>query len=172
VRADYLVDDRSFTRLEGDGLIYDSAPYVRATRIAGRPRVELHVTLDVPDTDIRVQLFEITADGTAVFLGQDYMRARYRKGPRRAELATPGKREAYVFDQFAFIARRIAEGSRLRLVISPLGASIHQQRNRNSGGVVAQETWRDNRVAHISVGLGPQLSHLVLPLGEAEAVRR
>jgi predicted acyl esterase len=168
----YLTDDRSFVRLAGDGLIYDSAPYPRATLLTGRPSVVLNVALDVPDTDIRVQLFEIASDERTIFLGQDYIRARYRNGPRRAEFAKPGRSERYVFDQFPFIARSLRAGSRIRLVISPLGASIHQQRNRNSGGVVADETADDNRVAHVRIGLGPRLSHVVVPLGAGEGASR
>ena len=161
----YLVDDTSVTRLNGDGLIYDTDGYPDGAEIVGRPVVRLWLSMDVPDTDIRVQLFEARNDGGVVFLGHDWIRARYRNDPRQATLVTPGKREQYVFDQFPFMARSLSPGSRLRLAIAPLGASIHQQRNRNSGGVVADETARDNRIAHISVALGPKLSTLTVPYG-------
>jgi predicted acyl esterase len=161
----YLVDDTSVTRLSGDGLIYDTDGYPDGAEMVGRPVVRLWLSMDVPDTDIRVQLFEARNDGSVVFLGHDWIRARYRNDPRQATLVTPGKREQYVFDQFPFMARSLSPGSRLRLAISPLGASIHQQRNRNSGGVVADETARDNRIAHISVALGPKLSTLTVPYG-------
>jgi len=161
----YLVDDTSVTRLSGDGLIYDTDGYPDGAEMVGRPVVRLWLSMDVPDTDIRVQLFEARNDGSVVFLGHDWIRARYRNDPRQATLVRPGKREQYVFDQFPFMARSLSPGSRLRLAISPLGASIHQQRNRNSGGVVADETARDNRIAHISVALGPKLSTLTVPYG-------
>lgn len=159
----YLTDDRSVTRLRGDGLVYDTEVYVDGADIVGRPTVRLFLSMDVPDTDVRVQLFEVRQDGGAVFLGHDWIRARYRNGARQVSLVTPGKVEEYVFDQFPFIARSLSPGSRLRLAISPLGASIHQQRNRNSGGVVADETARDNRVAHVTLALGPRLSTLIVP---------
>lgn len=165
VSSRYLVDDRSVTRLNGDGLVYDTEEYAGGAEIVGRPVVRLWLSMDVPDTDIRVQLFEVRKDGSAVFLGHDWIRARYRKDPRQAALVTPGKRELYVFDQFPFMARSLSPGSRLRLAISPLGASIHQQRNRNSGGVVADETAKDNRIAHVSVALGPKLSTVTVPYG-------
>lgn len=162
----YLVEDTSVTRLNGDGLVYDTEAYPSGADIVGRPTVRLWLSMDVPDTDVRVQLFEIRKDDSAVFLGHDWIRARYRQDPRQASLVAPGKRELYVFDQFPFIARSLSPGSRLRLAISPLGASIHQQRNRNSGGVVADETARDNRVAHVSVALGPKLSTVTVPYGQ------
>jgi putative CocE/NonD family hydrolase len=165
VSASYLTDDRSVTRLNGDGLVYDTDVYAAGTEVAGRPTVRLSLSMDVPDTDIRVQLFEVRQDGTSVFLGHDWIRARYRQDARQARLVTPGMVEPYVFDQLPFIARTLSLGSRLRLVISPLGASIHQQRNRNSGGVVADETARDNRVARVAVALGPGLSTLSIPYG-------
>jgi hypothetical protein len=167
----YLLDDTSVTRLNGDGLIYDTAEYAEGAEIVGRPVARLWLSMDVPDTDIRVQLFEARKDGGSVFLGHDWIRARYRNDSRQATLVTPGKRELYVFDQFPFMARALTPGSRLRLAISPLGASIHQQRNRNSGGVVADETARDNRIAHVAVALGPKLSTLTIPYGREGQVR-
>jgi uncharacterized protein len=161
----YLVEDNSVTRLNGDGLVYDTEPYADGVDIVGRPIVRLFLSMDVPDSDLRVQLFEIRRDGTAVFLGHDWIRARYRNGARQVSFVTPGKIEEYAFDQFPFIARSLGPGSRLRLAISPLGASIHQQRNRNSGGEVADETARDNRVARVSVALGPKLSTVTVPYG-------
>jgi uncharacterized protein len=165
VGPEYLVDGSSAERLDGDGLIYDTVPAPVAIEIVGRPRVVLGVSLDVPDTDIRIQLFEVKSDRSYVFLCQDQMRARYRKDDRRATLVTPGELEAYVFDRFSFVARTIAQGSVIRLVISPLGASIHQQRNRNSGRNVADETAKDNRAATVSVVLGRDSSWLELPCG-------
>jgi predicted acyl esterase len=49
-----------------------------------------------------------------------------------------------------FVARRLMKGSRLRLVISTPN-SIFWQKNYNSGGVVADETAKDARTAHIQV---------------------
>jgi len=164
VSDNFLTDPRSIERLDGDGLIYDSEAFLQGGRLVGRPRAILHFAIDVPDSDIRVQLFELFADGHVLFLAQDQIRARYRNGPRRPEPVPSGVPQRYLFDQFPFVARAISPGSRLRLVISPLGRSIHHQRNRNSGGVVALETAADNRVAHVSLVLGPGLSRLIVPI--------
>jgi len=54
------------------------------------------------------------------------------------------------FDPGLFIARRMAKGSRLRLVISAPN-SIYFEKNYNSGGVVANETSKDARTAHVRI---------------------
>jgi uncharacterized protein len=168
----FLTDDRSVTRLHGDGLIYETQPLGQG-RLVGQPCAILYLSMNVPDTDIRVQLFEVRADGTSVFLTQDFIRARYRRDPRNAVLVNPGEVDRYDFDRFPFVAREIAAGSRIRLAISPLGASIHNQRNRNSGRSVEDETAADNRVADVKVVLGRDRSRVVLPWGDtADSVAR
>ncbi len=69
----------------------------------------------------------------------------------------------FAFSRFSFVARTIASGSVLRMVIVPLGASYHGDRNRNSGKPVADETAADDRIAHGSLALGRGLSHVDLP---------
>jgi predicted acyl esterase len=49
-----------------------------------------------------------------------------------------------------FVARRLMKGSRLRLVVS-CSNSTAWQKNYNSGGVVADETAKDARTAHVQV---------------------
>lgn len=154
VSENFLTDDRQVRRLDGDGLIYETAPLEQAADLVGVPKATLQLTMDVPDTDIQVILHEVKADGSTVFLAEDMLRARYRKSSRQEVLATPGAEDEYVFDGFAFVARRIEAGSRIRMIVLPEGASIYAEHNRNSGGVVADETPADNRVAHVQVRLG------------------
>src|SRR5207253_2633401 len=126
-RPDYLAEDAIGRRLDGDGLVYETAAFHEPADLVGQPEARLYLSANVPDFDVRVQLFEIRADGSAIFLGQDQIRARYRNDPSRAQLLKGGAAEEYRFDEFPFVARRIQAGSRLRLVICPLGASIYQQ---------------------------------------------
>jgi predicted acyl esterase len=59
--------------------------------------------------------------------------------------------KARVRQDFALrLSRRSCRNSRLRLVIS-CPNSIHIQKNYNSGGVVAEESGRDARVAHVTL---------------------
>jgi putative CocE/NonD family hydrolase len=165
VSSSFLTSDALMRRIKGDGLVYDSAPLAAATDLVGVPTLTLNLALDVPDTDVRAALYEVKADGSVVFLTQDWMRARYRLDERRPVLAQPGQVAAYRFDHFNFVARTLAPGSVVRLVIVPLGASIHVERNRNSARPVELQTAADNRVARIDLHMGPGLSHLELPWG-------
>jgi predicted acyl esterase len=58
--------------------------------------------MDVVDTDLGVELYEILPDGSAISLSNATMRARNRDSLRKEKLVTPGKPEKYVFDNFLF----------------------------------------------------------------------
>jgi putative CocE/NonD family hydrolase len=161
----WLTDIEPIERINGDGLIYDSEPFETARDLIGRPEVQLYITMDTPDADIHVQLYEVLADGSVVYLSEDRMRARYRHIETEAQPVVPGQFDLYNFDRFYFVARRIAAGSRLRMVIFPVGNSLYHPRNRNSGGVVAEETAEDNTVANIQIRLGDDQSRITIPFG-------
>ena len=63
---------------------------------------------------------------------------------------SPGEINRYELDSFQFFSRRIAKGSRLRLLLG-CPNSIQLEKNYNSGGVVAEESGKDARTAHITV---------------------
>jgi predicted acyl esterase len=106
--------------------------------------------MDVPDTDLEADVYEISPGGDSVYLTGATMRARYRESLRQEKLVTPGKTEKYIFDNFAFFSRRIAKGSRLRLFVH-CPNSPGTEKNYNSGGVVALETAKDAKTAHITL---------------------
>jgi putative CocE/NonD family hydrolase len=134
----------------GNGLIYHSEPFLENTELTGYVKLVAWISMDVPDTDFMVTLHEIMADGTSIQLTDDALRARYRESPREEKLVTPGEITRYEFNQFWFFSRQIAKGSRLRLVFwSP--NSIHLEKNYNSGGVVAEESEKDAKTAHITL---------------------
>ena len=54
------------------------------------------------------------------------------------------------FTNFPFFSRQVAKGSRLRLFLR-CPNTIYLAKNYNSGGVVAEETAKDARTAHITV---------------------
>ena len=148
--APAYTDQRSVLDLDGAGVIYHSEPFAEPTEISGSVQLSLFMALDVPDTDFQVTLYEILPDGGSVLLTGDLLRARYRSSLEKAELVQPGKIERYVFDGFTWFSRRVSKGSRLRLVIaSP--SSVFLEKNYNSGGVVADETAKDARTAHITL---------------------
>ena len=145
-----LTDQRWALNLFGNGLVYHSEPFPEATEITGSLKFVAWMAMDVPDTDFRVSVYEIQLDGTSIRLTSDRMRARYRESLRQEKLVQPGEINRYEFNSFRFFSRRIAKGSRLRLVLrSP--NSIYGQKNYNSGGGVAEESGKDARTAHITL---------------------
>lgn len=163
VSPDFLIDDRIPRRLDGDGLIYDGPVLDAVADMVGSPEVELHLSMDVLDTDIQVIFYEVQADGRHIFLTQDAVRARHRASVREEILVIPGEVDIYRFQNFAFVGRTVQPGSRIRMVIVPQGASIWAPHNWNSGGMIADETPADGKVANVNVHLGPGASQVTLP---------
>jgi putative CocE/NonD family hydrolase len=161
-----LTDERAALNLFGNGLVYHSEPFETEKETSGFVRLVLWLSIDVPDTDFAATLYEILADGTSIQLTGDLMRARYRESPSRAKPVTPGAIERYEFSGFPFFSRRIGKGSRLRLlIVSPNTRLL--EKNYNSGGVVADETAKDARTAHVTLYHDAQHpSRLELPVAE------
>lgn len=136
--------------LPGGGVIYHTAPFTRPTEITGFPSLSLWVTMDVPDADFRASLYEITATGRSILLDDTQLRARYRESRQRPVLVIPGRPTRLDFDKFRFMSRRIAAGSRVRLLIASPN-TIQLERNYHSGGDVARETANDAKVAHLEL---------------------
>ncbi len=158
------IDQRFALCIGKDGLVYHTDPLPKETPLVGCPEVSLWVSIDTPDTDLQADLYEIQPDGTSIALWSDFRRLRYRESPREAKLVKPGEIVKCDFDPGLFVARRLMKGSRLRLVVySP--NSIFWQKNYNSGGVVAGETAKDARTAHVKVYHDTQhASAIELPL--------
>lgn len=145
-----LTDQTEPLHLFGNGLVYHSAPFEEDTEISGNVRLDAWISMDVPDTDFEVNLYEILPNGGSVLLSGDALRARYRESLRKPALAPAGQIVKYEFRGFTWFSRRIAKGSRLRLMLrSP--NSIQLEKNYNSGGVVANESGKDARTAHIAL---------------------
>ena len=134
----------------GNGAVYHSETFAEATEVTGFLKLNVWMAMDVPDTDMEADVYEILQGGESVYLTGATIRARYRESLRQEKLVTPGKTEKYVFDNFTFFSRRIAKGSRLRLFVHcPNTPSV--EKNYNSGGVVALETGKDAKTAHITL---------------------
>jgi putative CocE/NonD family hydrolase len=145
-----LTDQRAALNLFGNGLVYHSEPLPAALDVCGTLRLTAWMALDVPDTDFQADVYELLAEGGSVLLASDVMRARYRESLRQERLVKPGEVNRYRFTGFNTFARRLAKGSRLRLVLrSP--NTIYLEKNYNSGGVVADETAKDARTARVTL---------------------
>jgi uncharacterized protein len=144
-----LTDQTDVLSISGDGLVYHSEPFAEDTEITGYVKFVAFMAMNVPDTDFGVELDELMPDGTSVQLTTDLMRARYRDSLTEEKLVKPGDINRYEFSSFTFFSRRIAKGSRLRLTLTSPN-SIQIEKNYNGGGVVAAESGKDARTAHIS----------------------
>ena len=165
-----LTDQRGLLNSSGKILVYHTAPFAADTDLAGFFKVSAWIAIDQPDTDFAVSIYEIKADGSSVALSDDVLRARYRKNFRQAELVKPGAVERYDFNHFTFAARRVAKGSRLRLVIAPVN-SLWSEKNYNSGGVVATESGKDARKVAVTVYHdAAHPSALYVPMAAASSV--
>ena len=159
-----LTSQREAMNLFGEGVMYHSEPFAESTEVTGFVKLTLWLKMDVPDTDFGADLFEILPDGGSVTLTSATMRARYRESPREAKPVPAGTTEKYIFDNFTFFSRRIAKGSRLRLIVSSIN-STGTEKNYNSGGVVAAETAKDAKTAHVTlVHDSEHPSYLELPI--------
>lgn len=132
-------------------LFFESAPVDSGFDLVGAVRVALWLSMDVPDTDIEVQLAEVRADGSTRWQSIDRVRARYRASLREPRPVVPGRIEEYRL-AIPFMARRVEKGSRLRVRV---GAPAGLQQNYNGGGLVAFESRKDARTAHVQLHTGP-----------------
>lgn len=146
----YIVSQYSALNLFGEGAVYHSEPFPEATEVSGQVKLSVWMSMDVPDTDLRADLYEIQPDGGSVLLTRDLLRARYRDSMQKESPVPKGEAVRYDFPGFTWFSRRIAKGSRLRLVVSASNTT-EVEKNYNSGGVVADETAKDARTAHVTV---------------------
>ena len=145
-----VLSQRDTLNLFGGGVVYHSEPFGEDTEVSGFVKLTVWLAMDVPDTDLAANLYEILPDGTSIALTGAGQRARYRESLRQAKPVPAGETVRYTFENFTWFSRRIAKGSRLRLVLS-CPNSIMLEKNYNSGGEVSRESVRDARTAHITV---------------------
>jgi len=144
------IDQHFALSIDDDGLVYHTEPTTTETALIGCPKLTLWLSLDVPDTDLSADLYEILPDGTSIALWSDVRRLRYRESLREEKLVKPGEIVRCDFAPGLFVARRMSKGSRLRLIVTSPN-SIFFEKNYNSGGVVANETVTNARTAHIHI---------------------
>lgn len=152
-----------FRAFQRRAITFHSEPFRQDTEIAGHIRLALTCAADAPDFDLWAQVLMVLKDGSAIKLGEDIRRARFRNDPFKQELLVPGQQVQVPFE-FNWLARRIPTGARLRLTIAPLN-SPNYQKNFNTGGRMGYETIGSARVANIRVFHdASRPSELILPL--------
>jgi predicted acyl esterase len=125
-------------------------PFEHDTEISGVFRLTAWISIDQPDTDFAVNVYEIREDGGSTLLAGDQLRARYRESLREPKLIQTKAPLRYDFTHFTFVSWEVKKGSRLRLVLEPIN-SIYNEKNYNSGGIVAQESLKDARTVNVTL---------------------
>jgi putative CocE/NonD family hydrolase len=155
-----------FRAFQRRAITFHSAPFTRDTEVAGNVHLILVCSADAPDFDVWAQVLMVLPDGSAVRLGEDIRRARFRNSQFKEELLKPGEVVEIPFE-FNWIAWRIPAGARLRLIVAPLN-SPNYQKNYNTGGRLGYERLQDARIAQIKIYHDAQhASRLSLPLAAA-----
>jgi hypothetical protein len=115
-----------------DGRAYLTGPLAKPLDLAGRPDVWLWLTRG-GSAPIEVTLEEVAPDGTGQLLGKS-------PGRLRTLVTDPASPSRWEFDQFAWIARKVKAGNRIRLRITGgTGETVlFHDRARNSRVVLMQ----------------------------------
>lgn len=167
----YLRDQREVFDERPSRVVLTSAPLGAETVITGRAKVRLNITSDQPDGDMFVDLFEVLADGSSIFLSHATMRLRYRNGGVDGVPLAPGKPEHIELSGFTFFARALAKGSRVRIVIDN-GPQFGWQRNSHTGGNLATEPASAGRIGKLTIATGADAgSVLELPRPDPSIVK-
>jgi predicted acyl esterase len=103
--------------LDGDGVIYHSAPFTEPVTVTGKPALRLRVIPDAADADLSILLHEVRPDGQTIFLSSDLIRLSLRDRGGDPQPLRPGEENEVDITDFRFCSREIGRGSRLRLTV-------------------------------------------------------
>jgi len=130
-----------------DILLFTSEPLAQPLRITGPLTARLHVSSDVPDTDLVLRLTDVDPQGRSLLIQEGALRLRYRDGFTDPTLMEPGQIYPATV-RMRDIAWLVKPGHKLRLHIA--GSSFPRlSLNMNGGGDPHRET--EPHVAQITV---------------------
>jgi putative CocE/NonD family hydrolase len=110
--------------VDGNGVVYHSAPFSTQIDVVGKPKLRLVVIPDQTDADLSILLHEIRPDGSAIFLSSDLVRLSTCNTTAEGTLLV-GEENVIDIDDFRFCSRTLQQASRIRLTIrSPWSALI------------------------------------------------
>ena len=158
-----LSDAREIDAIDDDGLVWTAPPLPFEITLTGLMEAELVVSCDGPDADLVLYVDALGPGGRATPLMRVARRLRYAASLEQARAPRPDDVLRIAFDNAAFVARVLEQGTRLRLAVRALN-SPWWEKNWQGGGEVARETAADARPARITVHLGAQGTVLRLPL--------
>ena len=105
---EFVTDHTLIAALGERKVTYQSQVFERDTEIAGFFRLEAWISIDTPDTDFYVTIYEILPDRTGIRLSTDAMRARYRESLRRPEMLLDADPMLYTFERSLLLPARFS----------------------------------------------------------------
>ncbi len=157
------IQDQSDVELRDDVLVYTSPLLTAPVSIAGPVTAVLHVSSSAPDTDVTAKLVDVQPDGFCANVAEGIIRARYREGPGRERLLTPGEDAELTVDLW-HVAHMFRTGHAIRLEVSSSNFPRFD-RNLNCATSPGQAGPDEMQVAIQQVLHDPgHLSRLVLPV--------
>jgi uncharacterized protein len=126
-------------------LSFISQPVKTAYEINGSFGGELVATINKKDMDVRIDLYELSTDGSFFKLSEHIFRASYARNRSKRQLLTPGKEERILLTNTFFTSKLIKEGSRL-IVVMGVNKTTGRQINYGTGKDVSDETIEDGRI--------------------------
>lgn len=125
-----------------NGILLVSEPLEKDIEISGNFTGELKALINKRDMDFSVALFELMPDSSYFMLSYFMGRASYAKDIHHRNLLTPGKKESIPFSNTYMVAKKIAKGSRIAVVLN-INKSPAEQINYGTGKAVSSETIKD-----------------------------
>lgn len=129
--------DRRSAEQRDDVRVFTSAPLSEPLVVVGIPRVALHASTDVTDTDFAATLCDVYPDGRSVLLADGILRASFRESLTDPQPIVPNRAYAYPLELGA-TANVFAAGHRVRLSIQSCMFPRYD-RNPNTGDPVGRE---------------------------------
>ena len=119
----WLCSDSKPLSARNDVLVFQTAPLTKDTEVTGRLIVKLWASSNALDTDFTAKLVDVYPPNSDFPAGVDLnvadsiVRARYRKGPGKAELLKPGEPYEFTIEMYP-TSLVFKHGHRIRLDIS------------------------------------------------------
>lgn len=148
-------------------MVFESQPMTKDIIVTGKMITDLYLSLNVPDADFGVTIFEITPDGRSYNLVNTALRSRYRNGGEKPQLLHPGQVAQHRFDDVFLYIKKIPKGNKLRLVFESVN-SPNFEKNYGFGGVVSREATAQPRIIEATIHTGTRYpSRILIPYRNA-----
>jgi putative CocE/NonD family hydrolase len=145
-------------------LVFESAPLEKDITVTGRITASLFLSLNVPDADFMVNIYEMDSAGRSFNIANTLLRSRYRNGGEKASLLKPGQIALHNFNDVFLYIKKIKKGNRLRFVFESVNSPIYEK-NYGFGGVVSKETTDKPRIVEATIHTGPKYpSRIIIPV--------